>query len=314
MDNSKIEWTDATWNPVRGCEIVSSGCKNCYAMQTAHRFSGPGMAYEGLTRQTRRGPVWNGKIKLVPELLDQPLRWQRPRRIFVNSMSDLFHDDVPDSFIDDVFAVMALSPRHTFQVLTKRPERMRRYMKALDLYNRILRAADKFRAKRPRLNNVPISDPALNGGAHMPQVWLGVSAEDSKTYKERVLYLADTPAAVRFVSFEPLLSDVGNLMLDGVFEGAFHWAIVGGESTPKARPVHPDWVRSIRDQCNAANVKFFFKQWGEWGPYKYGGQGHEDFNFCEVGKPFQWMCRVGKKTAGRMLDGRAWDEYPERGQ
>ncbi len=326
MTTTKIEWVrdddgsqGKTWNPVRGCSLVSHGCTNCYAMRQAHRFSGKGQPYEGLVKLTSRGPVWAGNVRLVPELLDSPLRWTKPRRIFVNSMSDLFHEDVPDSFTDQVFAIMALATRHTFLVLTKRPERMCAYLSDGSLYDRLLRAAYTIRADWPgrhALHRVPISDPSR---FPLRNVWLGVSAEDQETFEERHRQLLQTPAAVRWLSLEPLLGPI-DLELDEIrialepdgagnkaILGGINWVVAGGESGPKARPMHPDWVRSIRDQCQAASVPFFLKQWGEWLPALQEGpevNGEVEINCSD--EPI----RVGKKRAGRLLDGRTWDEYP----
>lgn len=263
MDKSKIEWTDATWNPVRGCSIVSKGCKNCYAMKVAHRFSGQGKAYDGLTMMSNAGPVWNGKITLVPELLDQPLRWKRPRRIFVNSMSDLFHEDIPFEFIASVFAVMGVTTRHTYQVLTKRPERMMKFFKwaHADAPLDLSWADERIQSHWPK--HVPWNGYDNCGPLYPYQnVWLGVSAEDPDTYKKRVTYLSKVPAAVRFISFEPLLSDIGDLMLDGVFGGVYQWAIIGGESGHGARPMALGWAKDIVRQCKAAGVHAFVKQLG----------------------------------------------------
>jgi protein gp37 len=243
---TRIQWTDETWNPVRGCSIVSEGCRHCYAMRQAHRFSGAGGPYEGLTRQTPSGPKWTGKIRLVPEVLDQPLRWRKPRRVFVNSMSDLFHEEVPDEFIDKVFAVMARAHEHTFQILTKRPERMRGY------FERPLQWA--------------ISQPYP-----LPNVWLGISCEDQATADERIPLLLQTPAAVRFLSCEPLL---GPIDLYGYLSGngrcfnqvgltdAVDWVIVGGESGPGARPIDLAWVRVIVEFCRGTRTAVFVKQLG----------------------------------------------------
>jgi protein gp37 len=290
-DKSKIEWTDATWNPVRGCSLVSAGCTNCYAMKQAHRFK----SYHGLTRMTEHGPVWTGDVRLVPELLDQPLRWKRPRRIFVNSMSDLFHENVPDEFIDRVVRVMAQAYRHTFQILTKRPERMRDYLQAA--FNR--RGCKIAGLEK---DNVVIVQSAL---AHqLPNVWFCVSIEDQPTAEARIPILLETPAAVRGVSAEPLLGPIELVHLcrfhcpgsrtinfrcekcgEDVFDHKWpiDWLVAGGESGPRARPTHPNWIRSLRDQCQAAGVPFFFKQWG----------GNKN-----------------KKAAGAMLDGREWREFP----
>ena len=238
-DKTRIAWTDSSWNPIRGCTAVSAGCENCYAQRVAHRFSGPGQPYEGLTRATAHGPKWTGEVRLVPEMLEQPLKWRKPRRIFVNSMSDLFHEWVTDDFIDDVFDVMRRAERHTFQVLTKRPERMRDYM--------------------------------LNSPNPPPNVWLGVSVENEAAAEKRIHHLVNTPAAVRFLSVEPLLGPVrldavqddelGALwnVLDGMGIG---WVIVGGESGPNARPCDIDWIRSIVAQCKSAGVPVFVKQLG----------------------------------------------------
>ena len=241
---SKIEWTETTWNPCRGCSPASAGCLNCYAVRIARRFGGPGKPYDGLTKPSNgHGPRWTGNIRLVREVLDAPLRWSKPRMVFVNSMSDLFHDAVPASFISDVFDVMARSSKHTFQVLTKRSERLREM--APDL---------------PWPGNI----------------WMGVTAE-SADYLNRVADLITVPAAVRFLSIEPMLGPMDELDLAGI-----QWVIVGGESGPGARAIEPAWVRTIRDQCVESEVAFFFKQWGG----------------------------VRKKAAGRLLDGKTWSQLP----
>lgn len=217
-DQSAIEWTDATWNPVRGCVKVSPGCKHCYAETFAERWRGlPDHPY---------GQGFD--LRLVPEKLGEPLRWRKARRIFVNSMSDLFQIGVPDSYVRSVFDVMNRAPWHTYQVLTKRADRMRRFAQA-----------------------VPHDLVA------QPQIWLGVSVEDRKYGLPRIAELQDVPAMVRFLSVEPLLEDLGQIDLSGI-----HWVIVGGESGPRARPMAEDWVLSILDQCRRASVPFFFKQWG----------------------------------------------------
>ena len=220
---SSIEWTETTWNPVRGCTRLSPGCQACYAERMAHRFSGPGGPYEGLTRTSRTGPKWTGKLALVDEALTEPLRWRRPRLVFVNSMSDLFHDAVPLAFIEQVFATMQRASQHTFQILTKR--------------------ADRLAEMAPRLS--------------WPRnVWMGVSVE-SADYLWRIDRLREVPATVRFLSLEPLLGPLPSLSLDGI-----HWVIVGGESGPGARPMEASWVREIRRACRRDDVPFFFKQWG----------------------------------------------------
>jgi protein gp37 len=216
--NSKIEWTDATWNPVRGCTKISPGCTHCYAETFAERFRGvPGHPFE-----------FGFDLRLVPEKLAEPLRWSTPRMIFVNSMSDLFHEDVPDAYIESVAQVMAQANWHTYQVLTKRAERMH------ELLNGRLRFA-----------------------ARQTHIWWGVSIENRKYGLPRLALLREAPAKVRFLSIEPLLEDVGRLNLRGI-----KWVIVGGESGSGARAMEPEWVRGIRNQCRKAGVPFFFKQWG----------------------------------------------------
>jgi protein gp37 len=237
-DGSAIEWTDATWNPVTGCTKISSGCDNCYAARFSERFRG-----------TPKHPFEYGfDLTLRPERLEQPLHWRRPRMIFVNSMSDLFHKNVPNEFISRVFDIMEAAPWHTFQVLTKRSSLMRDFL-------------------RRRYGSVRAS-------SHM---WFGVSIEDD-TKLSRLKHLQQAPAGVRFLSIEPLIGNLGALPLDGI-----DWVIVGGESGPRARPMDRAWVRSIRDQCRAAGVAFFFKQWGGIRP----------------------------KTGGRTLDGRQWNQFPK---
>ena len=283
-DKTGIEWTDKTWNPVRGCSMVSEGCRNCYAMRFAHRWP---KLYGGLTDSTQR---WTGDVRLVPEMLDAPLHWRKPRRIFVNSMSDLFHEAVPSQFIADCFGVMEKAKQHTFQILTKRPERLEEVMR-LFCY-----------------------------GVPLPNVWLGVSVEDQATADERIPLLLETPAAVRFVSYEPALGPVDfetwlNYGRLGEKWDSINWLIAGGESGPHARPAHPDWFRSVRDQCLAAQVPFFFKQWGEWCGFEDAGKHYVGAVLKE--RTHSWpngrvSYRVGKKAAGRLLDGREWNEYPER--
>jgi protein gp37 len=217
-DNSKIEWTDATWNPVRGCTKISPGCAHCYAETFAERFRGvPGHPYEQ-----------GFDLRLVPEKLGEPLRWSKPKMIFVNSMSDLFHMDVPDDYILSVVGVMQAAHWHTYQVLTKRAERLRSLLET-----KLLKAGE------------------------LAHIWWGVSVENRKHGFPRIEYLRAAPAHVRFLSIEPLLEDLGPLNLVGI-----HWVIVGGESGVGARPMQREWVVSIRDQCRKANVPFFFKQWG----------------------------------------------------
>lgn len=235
---SKIEWTDATWNPVRGCVKISPGCKHCYASTFAERFRG-----------VKGHPYEQGfDLRLVPEKLLEPLTWRTSKLVFVNSMSDLFQDGVPDDYIEGVARVMTEAKWHTFQVLTKRSERMAELLSS-----------------------------RLHFAAEQEHIWWGVSVEDQKYGVPRIEHLRQAPAAVRFLSIEPLLEDIGQVNLRKIA-----WAIVGGESGPGARPMKPEWVLSLRDQCRDQHVPFFFKQWGG----------------------------VRKSLNGRLLDGRTYDEYP----
>ena len=321
-DRTGIEWTDATWNPVTGCTKVSQGCKNCYAERVFPRVYGPKSEMwsegGGLMRPRRFTDV-----ATHPERLDQPLRWKRPRRIFVNSMSDLFNEAVPDRFIISVFNVMRQCHWHIFQVLTKRPARMRDF-------------CERLRFRGDGLGRMWLDLPGectgyrlMGGGGCTGLRWvqLGVSCEDQATADERIPLLLQTPAAVRFVSLEPLLGPIDlmgslihlragpNTIVD---LPALDWVIAGGESGPKARPMHPDWVRSLRDQCVAAKVPFFFKQWGEWAPesaivddgspFAQTYLSNSAVEICERGER---VYRVGKKRTVALLDGREWKEFPK---
>jgi protein gp37 len=226
---TQIEWTDATWNPVAGCSIVSPGCTNCYAMEMARRLDAMGMEkYSGLTRRSGKRTVWTGFVREDRSALQIPLRWKRPKKIFVNSMSDLFHETVSNRFIADVWTVMRMTPQHHYQILTKRPERMAQVV-------------------RSQIAEV------------LPNVWLGTSIENQE-YVGRIAALRCVPSAIRFISFEPLIGPVGTLDLTNI-----HWAIVGGESGKGARPIKEAWVDEIYDQCLTYETAFFFKQWGAWG-------------------------------------------------
>jgi len=398
-DNTGIEWTDATWNPIRGCSRVSDGCRHCYAETQAARVismdrgrgipNGQG-SYDGLLA---KGGQWNGSIKVVESVMEQPLRWKRPRMIFVNSMSDLFHENVPCEVIDRIFDVMARASQHTFQILTKRPARMRDYLDGCSL------ALDS-KGQQQFI--------ASDGSSHvwpLPNVWIGVSIEDQASADERIPMLLDTPAAVRWLSMEPLLGpvDIAKWLSpwtcsDCCYHGAegdsgpslcsscgvateyspalgsdrcpacgdddgtcstvgascprcqsvegwsrdcgfkfpnqdeyIHWVVVGGESGVKARPMHPDWARSLRDQCADAGVPFLFKQWGEWAPgvcverqngivpaaslvngeWQLGREDLASNGGHEAVEPD--LYRIGKRFAGRLLDGNAHDGYPRQG-
>mgnify|MGYP001250053064 CR=1 FL=1 len=342
-ENSAIEWCDATWNPVLGCAKVSEGCRGCYAIPQAWmKRSNPSAtvreAYSGLVEKRPDGSLnWTGRVNLVPERLPLPLTWKRPKRIFVNSLSDLFHESVPDEFIDRVFATMAITD-HTFLVLTKRPHRMFSYL------TNSLRESAVIEAMDDDYDAVPAGQWTWP----LPNVWVGTSTEDQRTADERIPHLLRVPAAVRFLSCEPLLGPInlhpwmGHWAGVDVVEGApiavgarlipnpirvpkIHWVICGGESGPKARPMHPDWARSLRDQCISAGVAFHFKQWGEWAPtvvtpggdlggdLRRGhtrhlhGPGNPEGHFR---KGDAYVSRVGKHNAGRELDGRTWDQFP----
>lgn len=308
-DTTHIEWTDATWNVITGCSIVDAGCTNCYAMQLAGTRLRGHPSRAGLTRVSGGRPKWTGEVRLNEQWLDQPLRWTRPRMIFVCAHGDLFHEAVPDEWIDRVFAVMDSCPQHTFQVLTKRTERMASYLTA--------RRAGK--PLQPSIGGGLLGYHPFNCEILPPRnIWLGTSVSDQASADLRIPHLLATPAAVRFLSAEPLLGQVdltsierrggSGLMrpLDGRFR-AIDWVIVGGESGPGARPMHPDWARSLRDQCVAAGVPFFFKQWGEWEADEIGPEDRRSIRQPPGAMNFR---KVGKKAAGRKLGGRTWDQMP----
>jgi len=284
-EHSNIQWTDSTWNPIVGCTIVSPGCTNCYAMKWAHSGMKRIKHYDGTTKVVNGHAIWTGLVRQAPEhIIMAPLKWKKPRRIFVNSMSDLFHEDVPDEWIDRVFAVMALSPQHVFQVLTKRSKRMRGYCLRQKINEIVWDKADEFACDLRLPENHPSCDYLLGGkaGAAWPlsNIWLGVSCEDQTRADERIPDLLATPAAVRFVSAEPLLEDINfrrlritpthHTIIDGLagydLESGGHtkldWIIVGGESGPGSRPFNLAWARSIIAQCKAAGVPVFMKQVG----------------------------------------------------
>ena len=317
-DGTRIEWTDATWNVINGCSVVSPGCTNCYAMRLAGTRLRHHPSRQDLTKDSKAGPVWTGGVSLFEPWLDQPLRWKRPRRIFVCAHGDLFYEAVPDEWIRQVFAIMETAGWHIFQVLTKRPARAREWL----------------------IRNYG------HGGA-LPNVWLGVSVEDQKRADERIHELRMAPAAVRWISAEPLLGPINLTRLDATQTLAsdclrgirvmpdrdrepidgdkplapIDWVVVGGESGPGARPMHPTWARALRHQCQAAGVPFLFKQWGDWSPEPpknrpgFGEWLDEDLESGlarRVGDAVMW--RIGKKAAGRTLDGRTHDAYPETEQ
>lgn len=394
-DQTPIEWTDATWNIITGCSVVSPGCTNCYAMKLAGTRLQHHPSRAGLTIDSKAGPVWNGQVRFNAEWLTQPLRWTKPRMIFVCAHGDLFHEGVPDYWLDQIFAVMALAHWHTFQVLTKRPERMRAYLAGSDLAERLARAIirqqDDIEGAAPaekaayqwQLDPATIEaaaeasygfGPAVVRPWPLPNVWLGVSVEDQARADVRIPILLDTPAAVRWISAEPLLGPVdlqaawhgedalnsecwgdcgwckaGHPPLHNCQRGkgdwekgrsGLDWVVAGGESGPGARPMHPDWARQLRDQCAEAGVPFLFKQWGEWMPVTVEGDPEWDTidegiapataqvltprETCllysdgrrqdDKGLAFQTadprqMLRLGKKAAGRHLDGQLHDGF-----
>lgn len=335
-EKTGIEWTDATWNPVRGCSRVSEGCRHCYAELQAARIiamdRGRGIppgegSYDGLLA---KGGQWNGTIRMVPKKISEPLRWTKPRMIFVNSMSDIFHENVPDAFILRVFDAMrqatyeggagcgrirdAQREGHIFQLLTKRPDRMRSFMNRL-----------RF---NPELGAVLSDDDTLPFlGPLSRSIWLGVSVEDQATADERIPLLLRTPAAVRWVSAEPLLAPVELTTLIGLPREPYDqrlqpnprpsldWIVAGGESGPRARPMHPDWVRNLRDQSKAGQIQFLFKQWGDLLPHCQSTKPQQRnpvrFAVFQHDQHLYPYYNIGKRAAGRLLDGEQYDGYPE---
>lgn len=382
--NSNIEWTQKTWNPVTGCTKVSPGCAHCYAETIDHRFD-----HDKVGKLPWAFPASRGGrgVTLHPERLGDPLRWRKPSLVFVNSMSDLFHEDVPDDFIARCFVAMMLAKNQTFQVLTKRPDRMANLLprlKALmrdEMYRAIGLHYDEgepepwYFFRQGRHHGAPreywierwysdhtdndLKNPHLDWrNWPLRNVWMGVSVENQLWADRRIPYLLETPAAVRFLSCEPLLGpvDLSPWLTTGycancgdgqpygrccdepirIDDDPLDWVITGGESGPKARPMHPDWARSLRDQCQAAGVPFFFKQWGAWRPLEWEDMNYDKHEFGyskyqvrrlepadmhdyygpdgqvkgQIGT-MPCVIKVGKKSAGRLLDGRTWDEMPE---
>jgi protein gp37 len=353
-DKTHIEWTDATWNLINGCTVVSPGCTNCYAMRLAATRHKDQESRKGLARMHNGHPQWTGEITLNKRVALDPYRWKAPRMIFVCAHGDLFHKDVPDGWIDYVFNMALLCPQHTLQVLTKRPERMREYMQMV-LDETEEQTAYRFAVAmlHAGLENTPKAKLPLIQWPP-PNVWLGVSVEDQQRANERIPDLLATPAAVRWLSCEPLLGPLDLELIDlayvesrelepsgliwlnalagvhsdkedvifGVLDDPdpkIDWVVAGGESGPDARPVHPDWIRSLRDQCTRNEVAFLFKQWGDWFPIETPGDVppvlkdkmrlvYRDPRL--PGMSDQFMSRVGKRNAGRKLDGVLHDGYP----
>lgn len=348
MNRTKIEWAEVTWNPVTGCTPVSPGCEHCYARRMATRFRG------------RFGyPADNPfRVTLHEDRVEEPLRWRRPQMVFVCSMGDLFHPEVPDQFIARVFGTMRYASHHTFMVLTKRPERMAAWFS--QIWERPGEGYKRFGHER-RPGGIEGYIVAEADRWPLPNVWVGVTVENQEMANRRIPILLQVPAAARFVSAEPLLGPVdlsewikevrycerhGQLCDEGVTWDnngqllckyckspverfrLLNLVIVGGETGPGARPMHPEWVRNIRDQCDAAGVAFFFKQWGEWMPHDgCWDEPHQKIIMApdgEIREPYhgwgldqrecgwEFMVRVGKKHAGRLLDSREWDEMPSQ--
>jgi len=279
MGKTKIEWSEYSWNPVTGCSKISEGCRNCYAERMAKRLAG---------RYGYPEAPHHFDVTLHPDRLDEPSHWKKPRMIFVVSMGDLLHEEVPLQTVLSVYNVAEDAPQHTYLWLTKRPHR------ALEFHRRYIQ------------------------GQWLPNIWIGVTAENQKCADERIPILLQIPAAVRFVSCEPLLGPV-EFWHDWLWPYAgvrcprIDWAIAGGEGGPNARPMHPQWARDIRDQCIAANIPYFFKQWGEWTPLS----AFQVEYLPPRGIEYTWpdakeVYRVGKKVAGRLLDGREWNQLPNR--
>lgn len=406
-DGTKIEWTDATWNVVNGCSVVSPGCANCYAMKLAGTRLKHHPSRAGLTQYSKAGPVWTGEVRVNWEIIDQPLKWSRPRKIFVCAHGDLFHVSVPTDVIVTILAVCIAGHHlrgHISQILTKRPDRMRLLLNSAEFWEQVnieaeMNVMERVDALNRRSDDARATLREYGPANPPPGIWLGTSVEDQKRADDRIPDLLATPASVRFLSCEPLLGPVnlsevcgGHFFQNPLTGHRYHdapegvhsasdylgakidWVIVGGESGKGSRPMHPDWARSLRDQCEAAGVGFFFKQWGEWYPtgsvdcYRHGPQKRErqfpraeglswlkdgrsclrDFSVSEharriasgaascsravevdqealdafetsikltVGPTnplgYEWMYRVGKKAAGRLLDGVQHDGMPK---
>ena len=352
---TKIQWTNRVWNPIVGCSKVSAGCKNCYAIGMAWRLQHIGHSatkYAGTVAKGANGQLnWTGKLNTSERDLLKPLTWKKPAMIFVNSESDLFHETVPFQVVRAIFGVMSVCKQHTFQILTKRPRRMFEFFEWLKLMD-------------PDWQDDPANyayDLCVEHGIEtgcgsafetdawpLKNVWLGVSVENQPAADERIPLLLQVPAAVRFLSCEPLLSHIrlqgtqqGDVFFRNWLNGSadnptqkIDWVIAGGESGKGARPVHPEWVRSLRDQCQKAGTAFFLKQWGEWKPFVEGDSRQPDYGTFKnnpgdlsVDEPvgtflpdvlgLDWgtvMSKVGKKAAGRLLDGREWNEFPVSGK
>lgn len=333
--STKIEWTQMqgfkgeTWNPVTGCTKVSPACEHCYAIGQSHRNAAMGLEkYQGVTRKTHKGLNWTGEVFIHQSVLSKPISWKKPRMIFVNSMSDTFHEKVPFEFIDAIMKVAGICQQHIFLILTKRPERMAKYFQERQIRRAQFRMVTKMAKGGISVSNVDV----------LPNVWLGTTIENQEQADKRIPHLLKCPSAVRFVSCEPLL---GNIDLTKIWENnadvwidslrgkhglayplqgknnRIDWVIAGGESGHHARPMHPDWARSLRDQCQSAGVPFFFKQWGEWGDDDLLDIGEAIYDHFEFGKNAlllqgEHLYKVGKHKSGNHLDGVQHLNWPIR--
>ena len=349
MTASKIEWTDRSdWNPIRGCTRVSQGCTHCYAESIAARFSAAGQPFHGFARRTSQGPRWTGKVNVIWERAFLPLTWRKPVKIFASSTSDFFHEALNPFDVASLFGVMIAAHHlrgHTFQVLTKRPERMAEWLNNPDWWEAVNAEAEAHVMERTDPLNRRSDDARATLSDYRPDnpppgIWLGCSMEDQQSAESRRAAFEAVPAAVKFISYEPALGPLdlggirasrdadGEVYLHDAFITGIDWVICGGESGRGARPMHPDWARSMRDQCVAAGVPFFMKQWGEWAPGEIAGdylnperpaKGISLFDgtwsecWSEVDGHYDDepdLYRVGKARAGRLLDGREWAEFP----
>jgi protein gp37 len=314
-DGTLIEWSQATWSPITGCSIESPGCLHCYAQTLAAGRLRNHPSRAGLTMPTKTGPVWTGEVRFNEQWLDQPLQWTKPRDIFSVAHGDLFHPNVPDEWIDRVFAVMILAHQHRFQVLTKRTSRMLKYLSGgRDLYQRVLNAARPLRNQRPHLGDVPIDDPGL--GTWHKNIWLGTSVERQQEADIRLIpleALAYERGWNTWVSYEPALGPV-----DWTGWEFIKWFVSGGESGPKARPAHPAWYGAARDFCVAHGIKYFHKQNGNWlhdsqadadGRVGFYGE-NENGGGVHDWPDGSYSVHLHKKVTGSFLDGREWKEMP----
>jgi len=284
---TKIEWATASWNPLRGCFPASEGCANCYAADMARRFRGPGMPWEGVAD----AGGWTGALRFVESALGEPARWREPRLVFLGSMSDPFHDLVREEWLDRILQVVDACPRHLFLALTKRPRNIRAKLWG-GAYGRF-----------------------LGGVRVLPNLWLGVSAENQERLRERLAALFAAPAAGYFLSAEPLLGRISLLEADwaGADRAArlLRWVVGGGETGARARPCFLSWARALRDGAKAMGLPFLWKQWGEWAPFPWDGRRSEHpARRILPGDPPELAVRVRRRRSGRVLDGRLWDEFP----